>query len=144
MIYGKITRVVTTTFTFLPYQITNVITSAKYFIANNFAISMFIFIKIYKHNTIFGKQLIKKLYSTLHEQKPNTVFHAVVVMLKCISSIIWRINVNTFYLPCEVLLKSAEREKIIAVNEHIARPRFPVGETAGFDLPKTIFRCVKE
>ena len=60
------------------------------------------------------------------------------------SGIIRRININTFYLPSKVLFEGAEREKIVAVNEHIARPRFPIGKSAGFDLSKTIFRGVKE
>ncbi len=105
---------------------------------------MFIFIKIDKQNTIFSKLIIKKLYSTLHERKPNTVFHTVVVMLKCVSSIIWRINVYTFCSSFKVFFKGAKREKIVAMDEHIARPRFPIWESAGFDFPKTIFRGVKK
>ena len=60
------------------------------------------------------------------------------------AGIIRRVNINTFNCTYKVFFESAEREKIVAVNEHIARPRFPIGESAGFDLPKTIFRGVKE
>lgn len=65
-------------------------------------------------------------------------------MFKGTSSIVWRIYVDTFDLPGEILLECSERKKIISVDEHIARPRFPIGKCAGFDLPKTIFRGVKE
>ena len=65
-------------------------------------------------------------------------------MLESISSIIRRVYVDTLNCTSKVFFKGAESEKIVAVNKHIARPRFPVGESAGFDFPKTIFRGVKE
>ena len=65
-------------------------------------------------------------------------------MLKGRASIIRRIYVYTLHCSDKVFFECAKREKIVAVNEHIARPRFPIGESAGFDLPKTIFRGVKE
>ncbi len=72
------------------------------------------------------------------------MFNIIIVMLKSTTCIVRRVNVNTFYLPSEILFESAEREKIVTMNEHIARPRFPIGESAGFGLPKTIFRDIKE
>ena len=72
------------------------------------------------------------------------MFNTIIVMLKSITRIIWRVYVDTFDLTGEVLFKSTKSEQIVAVNKHIARPRFPIGKRAGFDLPKTIFRSVKE
>ena len=72
------------------------------------------------------------------------MFYIIVIVLKRTTCIVWRVNVNTLNLSGKVLFKGAERKKIVAVNEHIARPRFPIGESPGFDLPKTIFRGVKE
>ena len=72
------------------------------------------------------------------------MFPIVIIVFKSTTSIVWWINVNTFDLPGKVLLKSAECEKIVTVDEHIARPRFPVGERAGFDRSKTIFRSINE
>ena len=63
-------------------------------------------------------------------------------MFKGTSSIIWRIYVDTFNLSCEILLECSERKKIIPVDEHIARPRLSIEESACFDFPKTIFWCV--
>lgn len=60
------------------------------------------------------------------------------------AGIIGRVNINTFNLPSKVLFKGAKCEKIVSVDEHIARPRFSVGESADFDIPKTIFRGIKE
>ena len=60
------------------------------------------------------------------------------------AGIIRRVNINTFNLPSKVLFESAKCEKIVAMDEHISRPRFPIGKSAGFDLPKAIFRGVKE
>ncbi len=72
------------------------------------------------------------------------MFYIIVIVFKRTTCIVRRININTFYLSCKVLFEGAECKKIVAVNEHIARPRFPIGKRAGFDLPKTIFRGVKE
>lgn len=72
------------------------------------------------------------------------MFKIIIIMFKCTPRVIWRINVYTFNLPCEILFEGAKREQIVAVNEHIARPRFTIGESVGFDLPITIFRGVKE
>ena len=46
------------------------------------------------------------------------------------TGIIRRININTFNLPSKVFFECAEREKIVTVDEHIARPRFPIGKRA--------------
>ena len=70
------------------------------------------------------------------------MFYIIVIVFKRTACIVRRININAFYLSGKVLFKSAEREKIVAVNEHIARPRFPIGKRTGFDFPKTIFWCV--
>lgn len=67
----------------------------------------------------------------------------VIVMLKSASGVVRRINVNAFYLSGKVLFKCTKRKEIVAVNEHIARPRFSIGKRVGFDLPKTIFRGFK-
>ena len=72
------------------------------------------------------------------------MFYIIIVMLESVTCIVGGINVDTFYRTSKVFFKSPKREKIIAVNEHIARPRFPIGENTGFDFPKTIFRGVKE
>ncbi len=64
-------------------------------------------------------------------------------MLKGRASIIRRIYVYTLHCSDKVFFECAKREKIVAVNKHITRPRFPIGESPGFDLPKTIFRGVK-
>ncbi len=72
------------------------------------------------------------------------MFHTIVIVLKRISCIIRRVNVDTFHCAFEVFFKRAKREKVITVDEHISRPRFTVREGAGFDIPKTIFRGVKE
>lgn len=68
----------------------------------------------------------------------------VIIMLKCGASIIRRIYVYTLYSSDKVFFESAKREKIVAVNKHIARPRFPIGKGARFNLPKTIFRGINE
>ncbi len=72
------------------------------------------------------------------------MFNTIIVMLKSITRIIWRVYVDTFDLTGEVLFKSTKSEKIVAVNKHIARPRFPIGESSGFDFSKTIFRSIKK
>ena len=65
-------------------------------------------------------------------------------MLKGGASIIRRIYVYTFHCSDKVFLECAKCKKIVAMNEHIARPWFPSGESPGFDFPKTVFRGVNE
>ena len=72
------------------------------------------------------------------------MLNTIIVLVEGVASIVRRVYVNTFNSTCEVFFKSAEREEIITVNKHIARPRFPIGESAGFDFPKTIFRGVNQ
>ncbi len=72
------------------------------------------------------------------------MFQSIIVMCKRIASVIRRVDIDTFNLILKCINEGAEREKIVSVNQHIAGPWFPIGERAGFDLPKTIFRSVKE
>ena len=72
------------------------------------------------------------------------MFQIIIVMLKSITCIIRGINIDTLDCTLKVFFECAECEKVVAVDEHIAWPRFPIGEGAGFDLPKTIFRGIKE
>ena len=65
-------------------------------------------------------------------------------MLKGGASIIRWIYVYTFHCSDKVFLECAKCKKIVAMNEHIARPWFPIGEHASFSLPKTIFWGVNE
>ena len=65
-------------------------------------------------------------------------------MLKGRASIIRRIYVYTLHCSDKVFFECAKREKIVAVNKHITQPRFPIGEHASFNLPKTIFWGVNE
>ncbi len=72
------------------------------------------------------------------------MFNAIIVLVESITSIIRRVYVYTLNCACKVFFKCAESKKVVAVNKHIAGPQFPIGESASFDLPKTIFRGVKE
>ena len=72
------------------------------------------------------------------------MFYIIVIVFKRTTCIVRRININAFYLSGKVLFKGAEREKIVAVNEHISRPWLSIGESACLDFPKTIFRGVKK
>ena len=72
------------------------------------------------------------------------MFQPIIVMRKRITCVIRRVYIDTFDLILECINECAECEKIVAVNEHIARPRFSIGKRAGFDLPKTVFRGVNE
>ena len=54
------------------------------------------------------------------------------------AGIIRRVNINTFNLPSKVFFECAKREKIVTMDKHIARPWFPVGESACFDLTMTM------
>lgn len=54
------------------------------------------------------------------------MFYIIIIMLKSITCIIGWIDINTFNRPCKVFFKGAEGEKIVAVNKHIARPRFSI------------------
>ena len=51
-------------------------------------------------------------------------------MLKCIPSIVGRINVYALYRVGIVLFKSLQGKKIITVDKHIAIPLFPVRKLA--------------
>ena len=63
-------------------------------------------------------------------------------MLKSATSVVRWIYVDALYCTSEVFFKSAKCEKIVAVNEHIARPWFPIRESASFDLPMTMERVM--
>ena len=67
----------------------------------------------------------------------------IIMNVHSIDIIRW-VNIDTFNCTDKVFFESAECEKVIPMDEHVTWPRFPVGESAGFDLTKTIFRGVKE
>ena len=54
-------------------------------------------------------------------------------MFKCFSRIIWRINIDTLYLPRILLFQCLQCQQIIPVDEHIFRVRVAVAETGVFD-----------
>lgn len=66
------------------------------------------------------------------------MFNIIVILIKSIASVVGRVNVYTFDRASKVFFECAKREKIVAVNEHIARPRFPIGESACLDLSMTM------
>ena len=72
------------------------------------------------------------------------MFQAIIVMRKGITSVIRRVDIDTFDLILKCINERAEGKQIVTMDQHIARPRFPIRKRAGFNLPKTIFRSVKE
>lgn len=60
------------------------------------------------------------------------MLNAIIVVLECISSIIWRIDVDTFDFAGEILLQGFEREQVIAMDKHIFR--FWIAEAFGWIL----------
>lgn len=44
------------------------------------------------------------------------MFPIVIIVFKSTTSIVWWINVNTFYLPCKVLFKGAKCKQVITMD----------------------------
>src|SRR3990172_1985859 len=47
------------------------------------------------------------------------MLQTIVIMLKGISSIIRRINIDTLDLPCKILLKGLQCKEVVTVNKHV-------------------------
>ena len=62
------------------------------------------------------------------------MFNVVIVVFKRCASIIRWINVYTFDCAREVFFEGAECEQVVSVDKHIARPRFAIGQSPGFNL----------
>ena len=52
------------------------------------------------------------------------MLHTIIVMLKSVACVVWRIDVDTFYLPGKLLFQRLERKKVVAMNEHIVKDVF--------------------
>lgn len=59
-------------------------------------------------------------------------------MRKRITSVIRRVDIDTFDLILKCINECADCKKIVAVNEHIAWPWFPIRKSACLDLPITM------
>lgn len=47
------------------------------------------------------------------------MFKTIIIMFKGIASVVRRVDVDAFHLPCELLLKSLQRKKVVSVDEHV-------------------------
>ena len=61
------------------------------------------------------------------------MFKIIIVMLKRTSCVVGRIDIDTFDGTRIVLFESFESKQVIAMNEHIAIPRLPVGQCTRLD-----------
>jgi hypothetical protein len=52
------------------------------------------------------------------------MFYPVIVMLKGAAGIVGRVNVDTFYLACKLLLQGFEGEEVVAVDETVVKDIF--------------------
>ncbi len=72
------------------------------------------------------------------------MFLTIIVMCKGITSIVRRIYIDTFDLIFKCICQSTKCEQIVAVDEHITRPRFFIRESACFDFSEAILGSVNE
>ena len=59
-----------------------------------------------------------------HQRQPKGMFHAIVVMFKRLLGVKRRINVDTFDLSRELLLKRLQRQKVVTEDEPIVEAVF--------------------
>ena len=50
----------------------------------------------------------------------------VIIVLKSISGIIWRINIDTLYTICVVREQSLKSKQVVSMNNHITIPVFSI------------------
>ena len=104
----------------------------------------FISINRNPYGTIFCQQIPENNQSFTHQRQPDGVFQTIIVMFERIARIVGRIDIDTFDGTRIVLFEGFEGKQIVAMDEHIAVPRFAIGQGARLDRTIRIVGILNE
>ena len=66
--------------------------------------------------TIFREKIAQDFQTGTHQIQPLTVLQIIVIMFKCISRVVWRIDINAFDLPGETDFQGFQGEQIVSMD----------------------------
>lgn len=105
----------------MPNNSSNKATASEDLIHKNLKVVAFVIINNNPNAAVFRKKPIQNFQSLPNQRQPKRVLHSVIIMLKCASGIIRRINKHAFHLARELLFERFEREKIVPENKPVIK-----------------------